>query len=278
MKKLILAGLTIALMFIIGCGGAALLEAPKITGVVADSNSVTLTWEADTTIENETDFQGYNVYVATDSSELLVADGENLNKINATVITNNTYTVTGLSKDTVYYFQVRTVNTDDKVGDYNADVPFVQMSPRPEFTATLFFEIDTLNTNETEIALRFSDAAKLNEVNGQIDSTADIFFDAYFDTMTQVASPDHRTVPPQINPKHTVMINMGQMELDDLSEAPTTIDYANVDFVQGDLIVLKTEEGNYVKMHIDEVKKDPDWTVKVTYAYQNIVNYPHFSP
>jgi len=246
--------------------------------VVMDETSVTITWDEDTLIEGHADFQGYNVYVAVDTSDLLVEHGEDLNKDNANVITASTYTSAGLSQDTVYYIQVRTVNIDDKVGSYNTNVPFVEASPRPEFTATLSFELDPQYPDETEIALRFADAAKLDEVNGQIDSTADVFFDAYQDSMTQVASPDHRTTPVQVNPKHTVMVNVGQMNFDDLSEAPSTIDNANVDFEQGDLIVLKTEEGNYVKMHIDEVLKAPDWTVTVTYAYQNIANYPHFSP
>lgn len=278
MKKALLALAAMVAMMIVGCGGASLIDSPEISMVVMDTASVTITWDENTMIEGHADFQGYNVYVSVDSSDLLVVDGEDLNKDNADPIDTLFYEVTGLSQDTVYYFQVRTVNIDDKVGVYNANVPFVEASPRPEFTATLSFELDPANQDETEIALRFADAAKLDEVGGQIDSTADVFFDAYQDSMTQVASPDHRTNPVQVNPKHTVMINMGQMNFDDLSEAPSTIDNANVDFEQGDLIVLKTEEGNYVKMHIDEVLKAPDWTVTVTYAYQNIANYPHFSP
>lgn len=278
MKKALFSLVAIAAMMIVGCGGASLIDSPEISMVVMDTASVTITWDEDTMIEGHDDFAGYNVYVSVDSSDLLVEDGEDLNKFNADAITDLFYEVTGLSQDTVYYFQVRTVNVDDQVGSYNTNVPFVEASPRPEFTATLSFELDPANLNETEIALRFADAVKLDEVDGQIDSTADVFFDAYQDSMTQVASPDHRTNPVQVNPKHTVMVNMGQMNFDDLSEAPSTIDNANVDFEQGDLIVLKTEEGNYVKMHIDEVLKAPDWTVTVTYAYQNIANYPHFSP
>jgi len=278
MNKVLLALAAMVAMLIVGCGGASLIDSPEISMVVMDTASVAITWDEDTMIEGHADFQGYNVYVSVDSSDLLVEDGEDLNKFNADAITDLSYEVTGLSQDTVYYFQVRTVNVDDKVGVYNDSVPFVEASPRPEFTATLSFELDPANQNETEIALRFADAAKLDEVDGQIDSTADVFFDTYQDSMTQVASPDNRTNPVQINPKHTVMVNMGQMNFDDLSEAPSTIDNANVDFEQGDLIVLKTEEGNYVKMHIDEVLKAQDWTVTVTYAYQNIANYPHFSP
>lgn len=72
------------------------------------------------------------------------------------------------------------------------------------------------------------------------------------------------------------MENMGQMDLDDVIEAPEIIDELNVHVVEGDVIVLKTEEGNYVKMHIDEVSMAPDWTITVTYAYQNIADYPYF--
>jgi hypothetical protein len=278
MKKTLLVLATLVAMFIVGCGGASVIESPEISMVVMHETMVSITWNEDTVIEGNADFDGYNVYVSTDSTELLVHDGEDLNKFNADPITDLTYDITGLSQDTVYYFQVRTVNVDDKVGDYNEDVPQVEASPRPEFTATLSFELDPANLNETEIALRLADATKLDEVNGQIDSTADVFFDAYQDSLTQVVSPHHRTNPPQTNPKQTAMVNMGQMNFDELSEAPSSLPEENVDFIQGDLIVLMTEEGNYVKMHIDEVLRAPDWTVTVTYAYQNLANYPHFAP
>lgn len=278
MKKTLLVLAAIVAMCIVGCGGASIIDSPEITMVVMHETMVTITWNEDTVIEDDVDFAGYNVYYSTDTSELLVEDGEDLNKFNADPITDHTYDITGLSQDTVYYFQVRTVNVDDQVGTYNATVPYVEASPRPEFTATLSFELDPGNLNETEIALRFADATLLDEVNGQIDSTADVFFDAYQDSLTQVASPHHRTDPVQINPKETAMVNMGQMDFDALSEAPATVDEENVDFIQDDLIVLITEEGNYVKMHIDEVLRAPDWTVTITYAYQNIANYPHFAP
>lgn len=275
MKKVLVILFFVAVMLFIGCDGASLIRAPLIMGVVMDTTSVTVTWAYDPAIAEHEDFQGYNVYVYTDSTALLVENGENLNRHNATVITDTLYTARNLSQDSVYYLQVRTLNTENQVGTYNPDTRFVTASPRPEFTVTLKFD-DPQNLDDVDIALRFADAALLGEIGGQIDSTADVFFYMYEDTMPQVASPDFRTNPIQVNPKQTRMENMGQMDLDDVIEAPEIIDELNVHVVEGDVIVLKTEEGNYVKMHIDEVSMAPDWTITVTYAYQNIADYPYF--
>ena len=275
MKKVLVILFFVAVMLFIGCDGASLIRAPLIMGVVMDTTSVTVTWAYDPAIAEHEDFQGYNVYVYTDSTALLVENGENLNRHNATVIADTFYTARNLSQDSVYYLQVRTLNTENQVGTYNPDTRFVTASPRPEFTVTLKFD-DPQNLDDVDIALRFADAALLGEIGGQIDSTADVFFYMYEDTMPQVASPDFRTNPIQVNPKQTRMENMGQMDLDDVIEAPEIIDEPNVHVVEGDVIVLKTEEGNYVKMHIDEVSMVPDWTITVTYAYQNIADYPYF--
>ncbi|UCG92564.1 MAG: fibronectin type III domain-containing protein [candidate division WOR-3 bacterium] len=276
MKQVLVILFFVAVVLVIGCDGASLIRAPLILSVAMDTASVTVTWAYDPAIAEHEDFQGYNVYVYTDSTALLVVNGENLNRHNATVITDTFYTARNLSKDTVYYFQARTLNIEDQVGTFNPDTRFVTASPRPEFTVTLKFEIDPQNLDEVDIALRFADAALLGEIGGQIDSTADVFFYAYEDTMPQVASPDFRIDPIQINPKQTRMENIGQMGLDDVTEAPEIIDKQNVHFIEGDVIVLKTEEGNYVKMHIDEMFMAPEWIVTVTYAYQNIVDYPYF--
>ncbi len=275
MKKVLVILFFVAVMLFIGCDGASLIRAPLIMGVVMDTTSVTVTWAYDPAIAEHEDFQGYNVYVYTDSTALLVENGENLNRHNATVIADTFYTARNLSQDSVYYLQVRTLNTENQVGTYNPDTRFVTASPRPEFTVTLKFD-DPQNLDDVDIALRFADAALLGEIGGQIDSTADVFFYMYEDTMPQVASPDFRTNPIQVNPKQTRMENMGQMDLDDVIEAPEIIDELNVHVVEGDVIVLKTEEGNYVKMHIDEVSMAPDWIITVTYAYQNIADYPYF--
>src|SRR4030042_1376166 len=191
MKRLLLGLVTVCAMFIIGCGGAALIDAPEIDMVVMDTASVTIYWGVDTDIEGHADFQGYNVYIATDTATLMVEDGEDLNHINTDVITDSFATITGLSQDTVYYFQVRTVNTDDVVGSYNATVPYIEASPRPVFTATVKFEIGT--GPDADCAIRFSDAALFPD-SEMADSLADMWIDAWFspnyDTVA-TASPSH---------------------------------------------------------------------------------------
>lgn len=276
MRRLLFVSLAFVALFMIGCDGAARIRAPLITNVVMDTASVAIFWAYDPTLEGHEDFQGYNVYVYTDSIELVVENGEDLNRHNAAIITDTFYTAQNLSQDSIYYIQVRSLNIENNVGDYNPDLPFVTASPRPEFTVTLKFETDPQNLDEVDIAVRFADASILGETGGQIDSTADVFFHAYEDTMLQVASPDFRTDPIQINPKQTRMVTMGQIDFDDLAEAPAIVDKSHVDFIESDVIVLKTEEGNYVKMRIDDVLMAPDWTVTITYAYQNIADYPYF--
>lgn len=275
MKRLLLVSIVIAAMFIIGCGGAEVFDAPEITGVIMDETSVTVSWEADTATESHTDFQGYNVYVSTDSAELLVEDGEDLNKDNADAITEDFYEIVGLSQDTVYYIQVRTVNTDDVVGGYNANVPFVEASPRPEFTVTVTLELSSADSNEVNCGLRFETATVTDE-SLHVFPGADVFFERFSDTL-QVNSASRRTATG-FTPRTTLMHNYGQLGFDELCEVdPLDIDVDHEPFITGDLIVFKTEEGNFVKLHVDAYD-DVNATVDVTYAYQNLIEYPHFSP
>ncbi|MGB3340513.1 MAG: fibronectin type III domain-containing protein [bacterium] len=278
MKKTLLVLATLVAMFIVGCGGASVIESPEISMVVMHETMVSITWNEDTVIEGNADFDGYNVYVSTDSSELLVHDGEDLNKFNADPITDLTYDITGLSQDTVYYFQVRTVNVDDKVGDYNADVPFVEASPRPEFTAIVKFEMNTPGVDE-DCAIRFSDATLMAD-SAMANSSADMWVDVWptstKDT-TAFDSPSHST-QWGIGANVSLLLNLGQYEFEDINEVTTepTID-TYVEVVEGDLIILKTADEHYVKIHLDLVDRVND-EVTITYAYQNIANYPHFAP
>jgi len=277
MKRTLLVLAALVAMFIIGCGGASIIESPEISMVVMHETMVTITWNEDTVIEGHADFAGYNVYVTTDSAELLVEDGENLNKFNADPITGLTYDITGLSQDTVYYFQVRTVNVDDKVGTYNAAVPFVEASPRPEFTAIVKFELGS--GPDTDCAIRFSDATLLSDEQ-MADSLADMWVDAW-------TSPNYDTVAfdsPSHNSEYgtganvSLLLNLGQYEFEDINGVttePTVNTY--IPIIQGDLVILKTADEHYVKIHVDEVNR-VDLEVTITYAYQNIENYPHFAP
>ncbi len=272
--KRIMFGLVavMAMMILAGCGGEAeKLAAPEIIATIMDSTSVRVVWQEDTTVTQHADFSGYNVYVYTDTTDLLVEDGENLNPHNSTVITTNSYTATGLDQDSIYYIQVRTVNTDDKVGGYNKDVPYVIASPRPEFIVTLRLELSINDSNEVDCALRFATGEVLSESLGTFPG-ADVFFERFADTL-QVNSASRRP-----NGRTTLMVNLGQVDFDSVSTVnPLDLEKDHVPFVVGDLIAFKTEEGNYVKLHIDAYDSTAA-TIDVTYAYQNKTNFPYFSP
>jgi hypothetical protein len=285
MKKILLGMLTILLLFIIGCGGAALIDAPVITYVLMDSTSVEVQWARDTLIEGHEDGLGYNIYVYTDSTPLLAEDGENLDKYNPEVIpfpihllTTVSYTIHGLSQDSIYYIQVRTVNIDNKVGSYNTDVPFVSASPRPEFTAIVHFEMNTPGVDDS-CAIRFSDAMIMADsamASGGADMWVDVFPIVTEDTVA-FDSPSYST-QWGTGARVSEFLNLGQHELDEITEVttePTITTYVPVD--EGDVIIVKTADNHYVKIHVDEIDKTNN-QVTITYAYQNIADYPYFSP
>jgi len=259
---------------IVGCGGAELVDSPRITMVIMHETSVTLIWEADTAIEYHEDFQGYNIYVSSDSNELLTRSGENLNKINPEVIEDTTYEVRNVSQDTVFYFQVRTVNTENKVGDYNDDVPFIAASPRPEFTVTLIWEVDAQSVDDS-CAIRFSDAHITSDSAMAADG-ADMyvhFSGAPDDTVTLSSPSSHPWYFG--NARRTLFTNIGQYEFVDIYEItsePAAV-WACVDV--GDLVVAKTEDGNYVKIHIYAIDTNNN-QMTITYAYQNIAGFSRF--
>jgi len=277
MKKVLLASLAFVAMIIVGCGGGAeKLSAPEIVKVVMDTASVTITWKPDTTVANSADFKGYNVYALTDSSALLVEDGEDLSKINTDAIEDTFYTVTGLSKDSIWYIQVRTVNTDDKVGTYNTDVPFVAASPRPEFIKTVYLE--WFNGDTTNCAIHFS----TGEVKKRVDISTtwgDMWID--HDTYGSVDSVWFQSAykaDTTAGYRDTKLKNEGQFGFDDKWQAPATITLRVEPIKQGDLVFAKTKEGNYVKVHVDSLYLNTTGSygwAKVTYAYQNVVNFPY---
>jgi hypothetical protein len=263
---------------VVGCGGAEKIDAPEITGAVMGTTSVTVFWRAEPDIENHADFQGYNVYVSTDSSELLVEDGEELNKYNASVVTDTTFEIRNLSTQSLYYVQVRTLNTDDKVGTYNETVPFITASPRPEFTAVLKF--DEYGPGVTDsCAIRFSDALVMSD-SAMADSSADMWMH-FSDTL---GMPDISELfdSPSNHPEFgaqarmTYFANLGQLGFDDITEITTEPNHETVIFSVGDLIIAKTQDSHYVKIHVDSFVGGTD--VAITYAYQDIADFPKLSP
>ena len=273
--KIILLGLScLSVIFIIGCGGSAvILDSPEITMVVMHETSVIVTWAADTSIENHGDFQGYNVYVYTDSSELLVENGEDINKHNADVITDNFYEATNLNQDSVYYIQVRTVNIDNKVGDYNDSVPFVKASPRPEFTVTLMAERWYISGVDDSCAVRFSDAIIMAD-SAMSNGGADMW--ALNDSVIAFSFNSPNTHSQYgANTRTTHFINLGNCELDSIFEVTTEPSESSVGILEGDLVIAKTEDGNYVKIHVDDIDA-VNFAVTITYAYQNIIDFPYF--
>ncbi|MEO0228133.1 MAG: fibronectin type III domain-containing protein [candidate division WOR-3 bacterium] len=281
MKRVMFGLVALAAMIILaGCGGEAeKLAAPEITRVVMEHQSITITWKPDSAVASSADFKGYYVYISTDSSDLLV-DAEtaedSLSPINTTALTDTTYTITDLEDSLIYYIQVRTVNTDDKVGEYNTQRPYVKASPRPEFTATVKFEIGS--GPDADCAIRFSDATIMADsamANGGADMWVDYFGTAPNDTVA-FDSPDHHS-QYGVNARNTDFVNIGQYELDEVYNVTTEPSQNYVGVAEGDLIIAKTQDGNYVKIHVDAIDKT-NKTVTITYAYQDNPNFPYFSP
>ncbi|MCK4250556.1 fibronectin type III domain-containing protein [candidate division WOR-3 bacterium] len=274
MKKILLGLLCLSVIFVIDCGGSAvILDSPEITMVVMHETSVTATWAADTSIENHGDFQGYNVYVYTDSSELLIEDGEDLNKHNADVITDNSYEAINLNQDSVYCIQVRTVNIDNKVGDYNDSVPFVKASPRPEFTVTLMAERWDISGVDDSCAVRFSDAIIMAD-SAMSNGGADMW--ALNDSVIAFSFNSPNTHSQYgANTRTTHFVNLGNYELYSIFEVSTEPSESSVGILEGDLVIAKTQDGNYVKIYIDAID-DTLFTVTILYAYQNIAEFPYF--
>jgi len=263
---------------IAGCGGAEQIGAPEITSATMGTTSVTVFWRAETEIESHADFQGYNVYVSTDSTELLVDDGEELNKYNASVITDTMFEIRNLNTQHLYYIQIRTLNTDDKVGAYNANVPFVTASPRPVFAAKLMFQLNDTGVDDS-CAIRFKDAFITSDSLMAIDS-ADMWADyggtAPNDTV-MFKTPRGHFQYGGMSARETYFVNVGQYDLDEVTEVIEEPSEFTVAVVAGDLILAKTEDGHYVKIHVDAVDVT-DSTVTFTYAYQDVANFPKLSP
>lgn len=258
-------------ILLIGCDGALLVPAPELRSVVMDETSVTVFWELNSTIENNVDFVGYNIYVYTDSSALLVDNGEELNKFNSVIIQDTSYRVNGLPQDSIFYFQVRTMNADAKVNGYNSTTPFLMASPRPEFTVTLRIAPENQAVTDS-CALRFSDAMIMADA-AMPDSGADMWVGVVNDTALFRSPSTHLLYGG--NARVTLFANIGPGDFDTLSHVSIEPGASSVDFSTGYLVIAKTEDDNYVKIYIEAFNIQDD-SVTIRYAFQNIAGFPYF--
>jgi hypothetical protein len=270
MKRLA-ALISFVLLVTLGCNGALRVQAPEMTAVIMDVTYVTLFWESNSIIENHTDFAGYDVYVYTDSNALLVESGEELNKFNSQLIQDTSYQINGLPQDSIYYIQVRTVNTDSKVGDYNATTPFLQASTRPEFTVTMNMADIGQPVNDS-CAIRYYDAMILADSTMQ-DSAADMWLRMANDTVYLVSPDMHPAYGA--GARSTLFTNTGPGQFPALSGVTTEPDLDEVACSALDIVVAKTEDGNYVKIHIESIDMQNN-AVTILYAYQNVAEFPFF--
>lgn len=263
--------LFLILMCMVGCNGALRVQAPELSAVIMDVSAVTVYWEQNPTIENNVDFQGYNVYVYTDSNALMVEDGEQLNKWNSQVIDDTSYVADGLSQDSIYYLQVRTVNTDDKVGDYNSTTPFLRASPRPEFTVTLRTADLGLPANDS-CAIRFADALVMAD-SVMADSAADLWVRLANDTL-YIVSPDGHPAYGA-GARSTVFANLGTGDFATISTVTTEPDLSALACSALDILIARGADGNYVKISVESIDIQNSM-VTLLFAYQNIPEFPYF--
>ncbi len=271
MKRTINVFSFLILTILVSCNGALRVQAPELTAVFMDVSSITVFWESNDVIQNHADFAGYNVYVYSDSNALLVESGEELNKFNSQLIQDTSYTINGLPQDSVYYIQVRTVNTDSKVGDYNSTTPFLKASTRPEFTVTMHVADLGLPVNDS-CAIRFYDATIIADSTIQ-DSAADMYMQMENDTVYLV-SPDGHPVYGS-GARNTLFANAGSGEFDSLPEVTTEPDLSELRCEVLDIIFVRTEDGNYVKIYVESIDMQ-DSMVTIRYAYQNVAGFPFF--
>ncbi|KPL15296.1 hypothetical protein AMJ74_01760 [candidate division WOR_3 bacterium SM1_77] len=269
--KSLCALVSFVLVVMIGCNGALRVQAPEITAVIMDVTYVTVFWEKNNVIENNSDFAGYNVYVYTDSNALIVQDGEELNRFNSQLIQDTSYQINGLPQDSIYYIQIRTVNTDSKVGDYNSTTPFVQASPRPEFTVTMNMA-DVGQLVNDSCAIRYYDAIIMADSAMQ-DSTADMWVRLANNTVYLVSPDMHPTYGA--GARNTLFTNVGPGEFPAVSGVTTEPNLNETACGALDIVVARTEDGNYVKIYIESIDMQNN-AVTILYAYQNIADFPYF--
>lgn len=260
-----------AFFVLLNCNGAVPIDAPEVKTLVMGVNDITVYWGLDSVIESKADFAGYNVYVYTDSAALLVDDGEDLNKFNTQVVTDTCFQANGLSQDSIYYIQVRTVNTDYRVGGYDTAAPFLTGSPRPEFVVTLRLSPAPPSATDS-CAVRYVDGSIMAD-SVMADSAADMWVAAAGDSAWLCAPDEHPLYG--VGARATRFVNIGPADFAGVSVVMVEPDTGLVVMAAGEMAIAKTEDGNYVKLRV-EALDTISGTMMVLYAYQNIPGFPYF--
>lgn len=271
LMKIFMLLFSISALAILACNGAATIEAPQITAVRMGSSYITAYWEKNESIESHADFVGYNIYVHTDSSVLLVSDGEELNKFNSQAIHDTLYQMNGLSQDSIYYVQVRTVNTDNKVDGYDSVLPFLKASTRPEFTVSMRLAAESQPVNDSS-AIRYRDALVMTD-SLMADSVADMWVRLSGDTVSFI-SPDLHPVYGA-GAIQTFFYNIGPGDFNSTSVVASEPTLEQSEVSVGDIVIARTEGGNYVKLYVDSIDLQNS-AIAILYAYQNIPGFPYF--
>jgi Ca-dependent carbohydrate-binding module xylan-binding/Lysyl oxidase/Fibronectin type III domain len=116
------------------------------TGVTATAGTgtVSLSWSANT----EPDLAGYNVYRST-------ASGGPYTKVNASLLTTRSYSDSGLTNGTTYYYVVKAVDTTGNVSNPSSQV---QGTPAGQ-AAVAAFEAESMTIDPTSATHVFNDSA-----------------------------------------------------------------------------------------------------------------------
>lgn len=271
MSRSIKAATFLVFLVLAGCDTVSTVRAPEMTMVIMDASGFTVVWEKNAEIESSADFAGYNVYVSTDSAALLTDNGEDLNKFNSQVIVDTSYRASGLSQDSIYYIQVRTVNIEAVVGGYNADTPFLVASPRSEWTVTL--RLSPIPPSATDSsAVRYVDGSIMAD-SVMVDSAADMWVATAGDSAWLCAPDEHPLYG--VGARATLFVNIGPADFDSVSVVPVEPDTGLLVVAPGEMAIARTEDGNYVKLRVEALDTGTG-TITVLYAYQNIAGFPYF--
>jgi hypothetical protein len=121
-------------------------------------------------------------------------------------------------------------------------------------------------------AIRFSDAFIMADSAMQ-DSAADTWVNTENDTVWLVSPDGHPAYG--VGARTTLFMDAGSGDFDGIYTITTEPNLAEVDFVAGDIVLAKNEDGNYVKIYVDSIDMQNS-SITIRYAYQNITEFPYF--